>query len=188
MFDLRRSLRRIKPHRFTRPIRRRSREELSFVQPSPGPGRELLLDTCVYIDVLQGNTPAEVDALLRLRTANHLAVCVAELTRGFGQLDPRRPGTEAITRTIAQVVEDIPPHRLEAANADVVIEAGILAGLVFRLCGLQPGQEVAALNDAIVYLHAMANGQTVLTRNTRDFDAMSQIVPEGRVLFYERLG
>ena len=66
-----------------------------------------------------------------------------------------------------------------------MIEAGILAGLVYRLCGLQPGQEIAALNDAILYLHAMANGQTVLTRNIRDFDAMNQILPDGRVLFYE---
>jgi|HubBroStandDraft_1064217.scaffolds.fasta_scaffold123019_3 predicted nucleic acid-binding protein len=187
MFDLRRSLRRIKPHRFTTPIRRRPREELPFVTALPESGRELLLDTCVYIDVLHGNTPPEVDVLLRLRTINHLAVCVAELTHGFGRLDPRRPGTEAITRTIAQVVGAIPAHRLEAACVEVVIEAGVLAGLVFRLCGLQPGQEVAVLNDAIIYLHALANGQTVLTRNVRDFDAMNQIMRDGRVLFYDRI-
>jgi predicted nucleic acid-binding protein len=187
MFDLRRSLRRIKPHRFTHPIRRRPREELPFVQGSPEAGRELLLDTCVYIDVLQGNTPAEVDALLRLRTSNHLAVCVAELIHGFGRLDPRHPGTEAITRTIAEVVTGIPAHRLETSTAEVVIEAGILAGLIFRLCGLQSGQEAAALNDAIVYLHAMANGLVVLTRNVRDFDVMNQILPDGRVLFYARV-
>jgi predicted nucleic acid-binding protein len=58
--------------------------------------------------------------------------------------------------------------------------------LLFRLCNLQPGQEITALNDAIVYLHAMANGQTVLTRNLRDFDVMNQVLPNGRVLFYER--
>ena len=98
MFDLRRSLRRIKPHRFTGSIRRRPREELPCVPVSPEPGRELLLDTCVYIDVLQGNTPPEVDALLELRTSNHLAVCVAELTHGFGRLDPRHPGTQAPSR------------------------------------------------------------------------------------------
>jgi hypothetical protein len=56
---------------------------------------------------------------------------------------------------------------------------------VFRLCGLQPGREAAALNDAILYLHAMANGQTVLTRNVWDFDVMHQILPEGRILFYD---
>lgn len=186
MFDLRRSLRRIKPHRFTQPIRRRPRAELPFVLNSPAPGGELLLDTCVYIDVLQGNTPPAVDVLLELRTSNHLAVCVAELTHGFGRLDPRHPATEAVLRTIGRAVAAIPPHRLETPTSDVVIEAGILAGLVFRLCALQPGQEVAALNDATIYLHAMANGQTVLTRNVRDFDVMNQILPNGRIMFYER--
>jgi hypothetical protein len=187
MFDLRRSLRRIKPHRFTQPIQRRDKADLPFVPAAPAPGRELLLDTCVYIDVLQGNTPPGVDALLELRTSNHLAVCVAELTHGFGRLNPNHPGTDPVLRTIAQTVAAIPPHRLEAASADVVIEAGILAGLVFRLCGLQPGREVAALNDAIVYLHAMANGQEVLTRKVWDFDVMNQILPDGRILFYERI-
>lgn len=157
------------------------------MRPAAAPGRELLLDTCVYIDVLHGKTPPEVDALLELRTSNHLAICVAELTHGFGRLDPRHPGTDSVLRTIAQAIAAIPPHRLETASVDVVLEAGILAGLVFRLCGLQPGQEVAALNDAIVYLHAMANGQTVLTRNVWDFDVMNQILPDGRILFYERI-
>ena len=186
MFDLRRSLRRIKPHRFTHPIRRRPRTELPFVTIPPGSGRELLVDTCVYIDALQGRIPAEVDALLRLRITNHLTVCVAELVHSFGRLDARHPGTASILREVAETVDDIPPHRLQTASESVVIEAGILAGLVFRLCGLQPGQEVAALNDATIYLHALAQGQVVLTRNIRDFDAMQQILPDGQVLFYER--
>src|SRR5271165_7112763 len=185
MFDLRRSLRRIKPHRFTQIPQRRPSTALPFVPASPVAGGELLLDTTVYIDVLQGNTPVEVDALLKLRTLNHLSVCVAELTHGFGRLDPRHAGTEAVLRSVAGVISAIPAHRLRTPTADVVIEAGILAGLIFRLCTLQPGREVAALNDAILYLHAMANGQTVLTRNVWDFDAMNQILPDGRILFYE---
>ena len=187
MFDLRRSLRRIKPHRFTRSIPRRARSELPFVPDPPEPGGELLLDTCVYIDVLQDNSPPRVDALLQLRTSNHLSLCVAELTHGLGRLRPDHPGTAAISQTIEETVAAVPPHRLEAASAEVVIEAGILAGLVFRLCGLQSGQEVAALNDATIYLHALSRGQTVLTRNVRDFDIMNQILPDGRVLFYERI-
>lgn len=185
-FDLRRTLRRIKPHRFTHPLQRRSRAELPFVTAESRFGGELLLDTSVYIDVLQGRTTAEVDALLRLRTINHLAVCVAELTHCFGRLEPRHPGTAAILRMVSETVAAIPPYRLETANETVVIEAGILAGLLFRLSGLQPGREVAAMNDATVYLHAMANGLTVLTRNSRDFDVLNQILPEGRVLFYDR--
>ena len=65
-----------------------------------------------------------------------------------------------------------------------VCEVGILSGLVFRLGGFQPGQEVAALNDATLYLHTLERGCTVLTSNIRDFDFMNQIVPSGRVLFH----
>ncbi len=64
------------------------------------------------------------------------------------------------------------------------MEAGILCGLVFRLGGFQLGQEVAALNDATIFLHALERGFTVLTRNIRDFDFMNQVVPAGRTLFY----
>jgi predicted nucleic acid-binding protein len=161
---------------------------LPFVHALPAPGRELLLDTCVYIDVLQGRTPAAVDALLQVRTLNHLSVCVAELVHAFGRLDPRHSGTDAVLKELLRTVADIPLHRLEAASASAVIEAGILAGLLFRLGGLQPGQEVAAMNDATLYLHALANGQIALTRNVRDFDLINQILPDGQVLFYERIG
>jgi predicted nucleic acid-binding protein len=186
-FDLRRALRRIKPHRFTRPLRRRPRVELAFVSPGLILGRGLLLDTCVYIDALQERVPPDVEALLGVRPPNHLAVCVAELVHSFGRLDPRHAGTDAILREVADTIADIPPHRLDTASETVVIEAGILAGLVFRLCGLQLGQEGAALNDATIYLHALAHGYTVLTRNVRNFDAMQQILPDGEVLFYDRI-
>jgi predicted nucleic acid-binding protein len=146
----------------------------------------VLLDTCVYIDVLQGRTPDAVDALLQLRTLNHLSVCVAELVHVFGRLDPRHAGTDTVLQELTRVVADIPTHRLQAAVPDVVIEAGILAGLLFRLGGLQVGQEVAALNDATLYLHALARGQVVLTRNVREFDLMNQILPRGQILLYER--
>ena len=62
------------------------------------PGPPLLLDTAVYIDVLQGRSPPEVDELVRLRTCQHSAVCLAELTHAFGRLDPRHPGTAAAWR------------------------------------------------------------------------------------------
>jgi predicted nucleic acid-binding protein len=83
------------------------------------------------------------------------------------------------------MIDDIPRHRLdEAISAGVILDAGLLSGLVFRLGGFLPGQEVAALNDATIYLHALEHGYTVLTRNIRHFDFMNQIVPPGRVLFY----
>ena len=45
-----------------------------------------MLDTCVYIDVLQGRTPDNVDRLVQLRLVNHSSVCLSELTHLFGRL------------------------------------------------------------------------------------------------------
>jgi len=145
----------------------------------------LLLDTCVYIDLLQGRTSAAFDSLLQVRTLNHLSVCVAELAHGFGRLDPNQGGTTKILKTMADTIADIPPHRLQAPEAGVVVEAVILAGLLFRLGNLPAGRESAALNDATLYLHALDQGLVVLTRNIRDFDVINQILPTGRVLFYD---
>jgi hypothetical protein len=47
-----------------------------------------VLDTCVYIDELQGRPPAPLDELLETRIVNHSTVCLAELTHLFGRLDP----------------------------------------------------------------------------------------------------
>lgn len=140
----------------------------------------------MYIDVLRDQVPSAVDHLIQTRTLNHLSVCVAELVHLFGRLDPAHSGTKAALEEIEGTVADIPPHRLATASAAVVAEAGILAGLVFRLGGFQPGQEIAALNDATLYLHGLAQGYTVLTRNVRDFDLMNQVLPDGQVLFYEQ--
>ena len=184
-FELARSLRRIKPQKFTQPLRYRPASALPFVSGAPLAGPELLLDTCVYIDVLTARSPPALDRLLEGRTINHCAVCLAEFLHHFGRLTPNHPDTKNTLRQISQyVVREIPPHRLSAASVAEVAEAGILAGLLFRLGNLAPGQEVKALNDATVFLHARAHGWTVVTHNQRDFDLLNQILPDGQVLFY----
>jgi len=118
----------------------------------------------------------------------HLSVVLGELAHNFGRLDPGHPSTREHFDELARMIEDIPQHRLDdAVSAGVLLEAGILPGLVFRHGGFQPCQEVAALNDATIYLHALERGYTVLTRNIRDFDFMSQIMQPGRVLFYRAI-
>ncbi len=165
--DIERSLRRIKPERFVGALQRRPDTDLAFVADAPLPGPPLLLDTCVYVDALEGTLPPETETFLRIRMLFHLSVVLGELQG---------------------VISDLPPHRIESeVSAGVLLEAGILSGLVFRLGGFQLGQEVAALNDATIYLHALERGYSVLTRNIRDFDFMSQIMPSGRVLFYRAL-
>ena len=169
--DLARSLCRIRPERFGGSLPRRDDADLDFVEiaasfgpPFPPPPPPPI--PCVYIDGLEGNLPPGVETLLRLRTLMHLSVVLGELSHNFGRLDPEHPRTHEHLDELAQMIEDIPRHRLDdAVTAGVLLEAGILSGLVFRLGGFQPGQEVAALNDATTYLHALAHGYTVLTRN-----------------------
>jgi predicted nucleic acid-binding protein len=183
--DLARSLRRIKPERFTGSLSRREDADLDFAEAASLFGPPLLLDTCVYIDTLEGSLPPPVEGLLRTRTLMHLSVVLGELSHNFGRLDPRHPNTRESLDQLSGVIEEVPSHRLDdAVSAGILLEAGIVSGLVFRLGGFQPGQEVAALNDATIYLQALDRGYTVLTRNIRDFDFMNQLVPAGRTLFY----
>lgn len=186
--DLARSLRRIKPQHLRRPLSQRPDGDLDFADAAAAAGPPLLLDTCVYVDGLEGSLPTRVEALLRTRTLMHLSVVLGELSHNFGRLDPKHPGTRRHLAELAGVIGEIPPHRLEdATSAGILLEAGIVSGLVFRLSGFQPGQEVAALNDTTIYLYALERGYTLLTRNLRDFDFINQIVPSGRVLFYRAI-
>jgi len=183
--DLAKALRRIRPERRSGTWARRPDDQLPFVGQADRTGGPLLLDTTVYLDVLQGSTPPEVDLLLGIRPLIHHTVVVAELSHLFGRLDPRRPQTADILSELAGTLGDIPPHRLQSTTSpQAMIEAGILAGLLFRHGGLTAGREVAALNDATLYVHALRQGCTVLTRNIGDFDFFDQVVPSGRVLFY----
>jgi len=67
-FSLPAALRRLKPQRMSGTLVPRREDELPFVAPAAESGFELLLDTCVYIDVVQGRTPPEVDEMLRALT------------------------------------------------------------------------------------------------------------------------
>jgi predicted nucleic acid-binding protein len=185
-FDPARALRRIKPQRNVGSLRRRPAADLSLVREPASAGPELLLDTCVYIDALQGHTPQFVDDLIQTRIVNHSTVCVAELTHLFGRLDPAHPGTKGALREIGRTIEDMPGHCLSAPSAMAMGEAGMLAGLVGRLSGAGPDAGRSLLNDASLYLQALERGCIVLTRNLRDFDYFDQILPADRVLFYER--
>lgn len=177
-------MRRLRPQGRTGQLARRADAQLTFVGPGDAVGSPVLLDTTVYLDVLSGTTPPEVDALLAARPLFHLSVVLAELTNWFGKLDPRAPGTAAVLAELAGAIDDIPPHRVEGVAPGTMLEAGIMAGLVHRLGGFKPHQALHAINDAAIYLHALENGHTVLTRNIRDFDFMQQVLPAGRVLFY----
>jgi predicted nucleic acid-binding protein len=53
------------------------------------------------------------------------------------------------------------------------------------LAGIKSGKPL--LSDAAIYLQAIEQGQTLLTRNVREFDWFDQLLPRNRVLFYSQL-
>ena len=87
-----------------------------------------MLDTSVYLDVLQARTPDAVDELLTYRACHHSAVCLAELTQVFGRLDPAHPSTGGVLQTVGSMIEDIPSHRLQAPDTATRGEAGDAMG------------------------------------------------------------
>jgi hypothetical protein len=123
---------------------------------------------------------------MAMRVCNHSAVCLAELTNAFGRLAPSHPQTSATLDSITRTISGMRPHRIHEPSQSAWGTAGILAGLAFRLGAYQAGQERKLLNDALVFVQGLENGQTVLTGNIGDFDILNQLVPDGRMLYYRR--
>src|ERR1041385_3907800 len=93
-FDLDGCLRWLKPHRRRHDLHRRGDDALDWVDDAVSAGARVLLDTTVYIDVLQGRSPPKLDSLLRTRACEHSAVCISELTHPLGRLNPADPRTK----------------------------------------------------------------------------------------------
>jgi predicted nucleic acid-binding protein len=146
----------------------------------------LLLDTCVYIDGLQGRTPEAVADLLTIRRANHSTAAIQELLHTVGALDPRHPGTPRAIDKIGVLIKSMAPYRILTPDADVAGRAALLSGVICRLQGYQRDDKRRALQDSVIFLQAQKNGCSVLTANVADFDYLLQLVPSGRVLFYRR--
>ena len=186
-FDLQKAERALKPQA-RGALNARPADELRWAEAETKAGVPLLIDITVYLDTLQGRTPAAVDDLLRYRSIFHSAVCLAELTQAFGRLDPAHASTRNALAAIAGAIDDIPRHRLFAPDTDLWGKAGMLAGKALRLGRIPPGhgQERKLLSDSLIYLQARKVGAAVLTRNLRDFDLLEQVVPSGTVIFYRR--
>lgn len=183
-FSLSASLRRIKPQGTRDRLARRREADLLFASRVSLAGAELLLDTVVYIDVLQTRAPPEVKELLVGRLKMHSSVALGELTHLFGRLDPADPRTPRTLSQLRGAIEDIPAHRLQVPSLRAFGEAGMLAGLAARLGGR--AHEVELFNDALLLLQAAEAGRILLTRNLRDFDILQQLAPHAQVIFYRR--
>ncbi len=182
--DLGRALRRLKPGKRAGPLRSRPSSELPFLDLAKPLPRNLLLDSTVYIDELQGRLPGDAETLLRVATLWHSPVTAAELAVGIGHLDPRQPRTKGAVAAIAQSIERRPVHRTLSPDPAIWIEAGLAAGILARLQNYASADRARLLNDALLLFTAAKHGCTLLTRNSRDFDLLLQVVPIGRVLFY----
>jgi hypothetical protein len=69
-------------------LARREEDELPFISEDRIGGQALLLDTCVYIDQMQGRTPELVEVLIAARQAHHSTVAIQELMHTIGVFDP----------------------------------------------------------------------------------------------------
>jgi predicted nucleic acid-binding protein len=183
-FELDASLRCVSPQRVLPSARGRRETAGDWVDDASEAGPQLLLDTCVIIDVLQGRSPDAVDRLLTTRLCNHSTIVLTELTYLFGRLEPALASTRQVLDEISGVIADIPRHRLSGPSVRAFGEAGMLAGLVARRRAVDRRQRHGLINDALIYCQAAEQGHTVLTANRNDFSLFTHFLPQGRVLYY----
>jgi predicted nucleic acid-binding protein len=169
-----------------RTLGRRADSALPFADAGDLTGPPLLIDTCVYIDQMQGRAPALVQQLVDARQVHHSTVAIQELMYGVGVLDPGDTRTPAAIAAIRHQIEAMAPHRLFGPDEDVLGRGALLAGMLARLQGYQKDARLKAQHDCVLFLQAMKLGFTVLTANARDFDLLLQLVPAGRALFYRQ--
>lgn len=165
-------------------LARRRDDELPFADRELVGGQALLLDTCVYIDQLQGRAPDILGDLIAARVVNHSTIAVQELMHTVGVLDPGDPRTPGVIGEIGRLIEAMPAHRVFAPDPDVLGKAALLSGMVCRLQGYAADRKLRALHDCVLFLQAQKLGFTVLTANIGDFDILLQLIPTGRALMY----
>lgn len=165
-------------------LARRDNSELPFASDEGVAGSALLLDTCVYIDQMQGRAPDLVEQLVTMRHVNHSTVAIQELMHTVGVLRPEDGRTASVVGAVQALIVAMPDHRVFVPDVDVLGRAALLAGMLCRLQGYAHDAKFKALQDCTLFLQAQKLGFTVLTRNIAEFDVLLQLVPAGRVLFY----
>jgi hypothetical protein len=165
-------------------LARRPDEELPFVDQDIIGGQALVLDTCVYIDQMQGRSPDILDDLIAVRVVNHSTIAIQELMHTVGVLDPSDARTPGVIGAIGRLIEAMPAHRTFAPDPDVLGKAALLSGMVCRLQSYGADHKLRALHDCVLFLQAQKLGFTVLTANIADFDILLQLIPTGRALLY----
>lgn len=183
IFDLDAALRKIKPEKRRRTLRRRDDADLTFVAdvgPKDGP---FLLDTCVYLDGGKRKLPHEVGRLL-LAPVFHSAVSVAELSYALGRLDPADPRTRRNRPFIRDTLARVREERTVVPDGTVYAAAGVLWGTLARTQSLAETDRRKLLADCLIFLTARKAGLRLLTANAAHYDLMHQILPDAKVAYY----
>jgi predicted nucleic acid-binding protein len=165
---------------------RRDREQLIAASAAILARPMLIPDSCVYIDWLQGHLPLAIRNRMQADDIWHSALCIAELTHGLGRLDPLHAASARNQAIILRAIAAIPPQQVIAPSAQGLGEAGIVAGAAARITQRPRDGLSALLVDAALGLQALDIGAAVITRNHRDFDVLGQLLPELRIVFYDR--
>jgi predicted nucleic acid-binding protein len=147
----------------------------------------MLLDSTFYIDLLQGRLPLELRPFTVGGRAWHSVVSLGELAFSLGKLDPRHPETKTVTQQLASVLDRAPPERTLAPQRADWREASIACGILARTQSHAAADQRRVLNDCLIFFSAFRQGCTVLTRNIADFDLLLQLMPQGKVVFYDAL-
>jgi len=182
--DLKSVLRKRKPAKRTSQLIPRPQSELANLAALPGGPLVLLLDTNVYINLAAGRLARSVSEAIDRALLFHCSVALAELAVGVANADPSRPGWPAMRDHYTELFANIPASRLLKPDAQIWTDAGMVAGTLTRIQGLQRHQRKECLNDALIFLTAAKAGLPVLTGNRNEFDFIQQIAPEGQFIHY----
>lgn len=176
--ELARWQRRIRPEKRRTPLRFRDRSALPFF-PAASLSGPVMLDTCAYIDALNGRMPIALQALLPGRRHLHSTVCLAELAFGLGAMEPDASHVVRSRATIGDLLDRIETRRTVSLPASGWMAAGLIAGVLARLQGGGRATRRRFLAGAAIYLCARTAGVTLLTANWRDFDLIDQLAADG---------
>ena len=182
--DIDRIIRSCRTARETAALTARPIEALDRFAESDVPGERIMLDTCVFIDQLQGKLPQAIQQRVTARTIMHSPVVIGELSFLIGRLDPKHPGTGEAIAAIRDLLAAVADHRIFDLTAEDVVRGNILAGCMARLLGHDRDSRRKVQNDAVLAAQAARLGCLLVTRNVGDFDHLAQLDPRLRVAFY----